>query len=68
MEGTLDILDQEPHGGPATDPKDIGFLLERIQKGDREAFMTVVRLYQQKISFFSDFCQRRREKKPYLKD
>ena len=45
----MDILDQEPHGGPATDPKEIASLLERIQKGDREAFMTVVRLYQQKV-------------------
>lgn len=44
-----DILDQEAHGGPATDPKEIASLLERIQKGDREAFMTVVRLYQQKV-------------------
>jgi RNA polymerase sigma-70 factor (ECF subfamily) len=45
----LDILDQGPHGGPATDPKEIASLLERIQEGDREAFMTIVRLYQQKV-------------------
>jgi len=49
MEGTLDILDQGPHAGRATDPEEIASLLERIQKGDLEAFMTVVRLYQQKV-------------------
>lgn len=45
----MDVLDQEAHGGPAADPQEIASLLERIQKGDREAFMTVVRLYQQKV-------------------
>jgi len=45
----LDILDKGPHGGLAANPDDIASLLERIQKGDREAFMTVVRLYQQKV-------------------
>ncbi len=45
----MDILDKEPQGGPAENPEDISSLLERIRKGDREAFMTVVRLYQQKV-------------------
>jgi RNA polymerase sigma-70 factor (ECF subfamily) len=45
----LEILDKDHHGSPAMEPREISSLLERIQKGDREAFMTVVRLYQQKV-------------------
>jgi RNA polymerase sigma-70 factor (ECF subfamily) len=49
MEGTLEILDKDRHGSPAMEPGEIASLLERIQKGDREAFMTIVRIYQQKV-------------------
>ncbi len=35
------------NGGPAQ--ADIPFLLESVRKGDREAFMTIVKLYQQRI-------------------
>lgn len=33
----------------ATDAAQISSLVERIREGDREAFMTIVRLYQQKV-------------------
>jgi RNA polymerase sigma-70 factor, ECF subfamily len=33
----------------AKEPPDLPLLIERLQDGDREAFMTVVRFYQQKV-------------------
>jgi RNA polymerase sigma-70 factor (ECF subfamily) len=47
--GTLETLDNDRHVSPAAEPREIASLLGRIQKGDREAFMTIVRLYQQKV-------------------
>ncbi len=42
MEGRADIE-------AGTDAAEVSSLVERIKAGDREAFMTVVRLYQQKV-------------------
>jgi RNA polymerase sigma-70 factor (ECF subfamily) len=42
-------LDVELNGTAGTEPQDVSSLLSRIQNGDREAFMTVVKAYQQKV-------------------
>lgn len=41
--------------------EDIHALLERIKSGDREAFMTITRLYQQKVFLLAFSCFRNRE-------
>jgi RNA polymerase sigma-70 factor (ECF subfamily) len=43
------------------DPAEIASLLERIQEGDREAFMTIIRLYQQKVFVMAYSILRNRE-------
>lgn len=43
------------------DPAEIASLLERIQGGDREAFMAVIRLYQQKVFVMAYSVLRNRE-------
>lgn len=42
-------LDGKQDSSLGMDQQEISSLLERIRNGDREAFMTVVRLYQQKV-------------------
>jgi len=44
-----------------TEPAEISSLLERIQQGDREAFMTIIRLYQQKVFVMAYSILRNRE-------
>jgi RNA polymerase sigma-70 factor, ECF subfamily len=44
-----------------TEPAEIASFLERIQGGDREAFMTVIRLYQQKVFVMAYSILRDRE-------
>lgn len=44
-----------------TGPAEIASLLERIQDGDREAFMTIIRLYQQKVFVMAYSILRDRE-------
>jgi RNA polymerase sigma-70 factor (ECF subfamily) len=43
------------------DPAELASLLERIQGGDREAFMAVIRLYQQKVFVMAYSILRNRE-------
>jgi RNA polymerase sigma-70 factor (ECF subfamily) len=43
------------------EPAAIASLLERIQQGDREAFMTIIRLYQQKVFVMAYSILRNRE-------
>jgi RNA polymerase sigma factor (sigma-70 family) len=43
------------------EPAEIASLLERIQDGDREAFMTIIRLYQQKVFVMAYSILRNRE-------
>ncbi|OGD17492.1 MAG: hypothetical protein A2V76_03325 [Candidatus Aminicenantes bacterium RBG_16_63_14] len=43
------------------EPAEIGALLKRIQEGDREAFMTIIRLYQQKVFVMAYSILRDRE-------
>jgi len=43
------------------EPTEIASLLERIQDGDREAFMTIIRLYQQKVFVMAYSILRNRE-------
>jgi RNA polymerase sigma-70 factor (ECF subfamily) len=43
------------------DPHEIPSLLERIQKGDREAFITIVRLYQRKVFMMAYSILRNKE-------
>jgi len=47
--GSREDLDASKVSGSGTDPKEVSALLERVAAGDREAFMSVVRLYQQKV-------------------
>jgi RNA polymerase sigma-70 factor (ECF subfamily) len=42
-------LDEKHASSFAAEPPEISSLVQRIQDGDREAFMTVIRLYQQKV-------------------
>lgn len=42
-------MNKMQEGSPAMERPDISALLERIQNGDREAFVALVRLYQQKV-------------------
>ena len=44
-----------------SEPAEIASLLERIQDGDREAFMTIIRLYQQKVFVMAYSILRNRE-------
>src|SRR5512137_3200834 len=46
---------------PQTEAADITALLERVKGGDREAFMTVTRLYQQKVFVLAYSILRDRE-------
>src|SRR5512137_1028294 len=46
---------------PQTEAADITALLERVKGGDREAFMTVTRLYQQKVFVMAYSILRDRE-------
>jgi len=43
------------------EPDEMASLLERIQDGDREAFMTIIRLYQQKVFVMAYSILRNRE-------
>jgi RNA polymerase sigma-70 factor (ECF subfamily) len=47
--GSREDLDANRGSGFGADPKEVSALLERVREGDREAFMSVVRLYQQKV-------------------
>src|SRR4030066_2183299 len=44
-----------------SEPAEIGALLKRIRDGDREAFMTIIRLYQQKVFVMAYSILRDRE-------
>jgi RNA polymerase sigma-70 factor (ECF subfamily) len=46
---------------PEIEAAEIGALLERVQQGDREAFMTIIRLYQQKVFVMAYSILRDRE-------
>lgn len=46
---TLDHPETDEDGRPAADAPDGAFLLERARAGDREAFVALVRRYQQKV-------------------
>jgi RNA polymerase sigma-70 factor, ECF subfamily len=46
---------------PQTEAAEIASLLERVQGGDREAFMTITRLYQQKVFVMAYSILRDRE-------
>jgi RNA polymerase sigma-70 factor (ECF subfamily) len=47
--------------GPGVEAAEIASLLERVREGDREAFMTVIRLYQQKVFIMAYSILRDRE-------
>ena len=47
--------------GPGVEAAEIASLLERVRDGDREAFMTVIRLYQQKVFVMAYSILRDRE-------
>src|SRR4030065_2824302 len=52
----------EPRGAEIkNEPAEIGALLKRIQEGDREAFMTIIRLYQQTVFVMAYSILRDRE-------
>jgi RNA polymerase sigma-70 factor (ECF subfamily) len=46
---------------PENEAAEIAALLERVQNGDREAFMTIIRLYQQKVFVMAYSILRDRE-------
>lgn len=54
-------MDEPRDAEVRADPAEIASLLERIQKGDREAFMTIIRLYQQKVFVMAYSILRNRE-------
>jgi RNA polymerase sigma-70 factor (ECF subfamily) len=54
-------VDERRDPGTMAEPAEIASLLERIQDGDREAFMTVIRLYQQKVFVMAYSILRNRE-------
>jgi RNA polymerase sigma-70 factor (ECF subfamily) len=54
-------MDERRDPGTMAEPAEIASLLERIQDGDREAFMTVIRLYQQKVFVMAYSILRNRE-------
>jgi RNA polymerase sigma-70 factor (ECF subfamily) len=54
-------MDEARDAEVKADPDEIASLLERIQGGDREAFMTVIRLYQRKVFVMAYSILRDRE-------
>lgn len=54
-------MDEAREAGAKAEPAEIASLLERIQGGDREAFMTIIRLYQQKVFVMAYSVLRDRE-------
>ena len=54
-------MDEPREAEVRAEPAEIASLLERIQDGDREAFMTVIRLYQQKVFVMAYSVLRNRE-------
>jgi RNA polymerase sigma-70 factor (ECF subfamily) len=54
-------LDAKKDISSGTDRREISSLLERVQGGDREAFMIVVKLYQQKVFVMAFSVLRNRE-------
>ncbi|MCX6570112.1 MAG: RNA polymerase sigma factor [Candidatus Aminicenantes bacterium] len=54
-------MDERRDPGTMAEPTEIASLLERIQDGDREAFMTIIRLYQQKVFVMAYSILRNRE-------
>jgi RNA polymerase sigma-70 factor (ECF subfamily) len=54
-------MDEPKDAEIKNEPAEIASLLERIQNGDREAFMTVIRLYQQKVFVMAYSILRNRE-------
>ncbi|MBE3130858.1 MAG: RNA polymerase sigma factor [Acidobacteria bacterium] len=54
-------MDERRDPGTMAEPTEIASLLERIQDGDREAFMTIIRLYQQKVFVLAYSILRNRE-------
>ena len=51
----------EVSAGREVEAAEIASLLEKIQEGDREAFMTIIRLYQQKVFVMAYSILRDRE-------
>jgi len=47
--GSLSEVDTLNNARAAKEPPGLPFLIERLRSGDREAFMTIVRFYQQKV-------------------
>ena len=47
--GSREELDAKKDNGSGVDAKEVSALVERLREGDREAFITIVRLYQQKV-------------------
>ena len=58
---TLDPTEANEGGRPMTDAPDVGLLLERARAGDREAFVGIVRLYQQKVFIMAFSILRNKE-------
>jgi RNA polymerase sigma-70 factor (ECF subfamily) len=54
-------MDEQREAGSRAEPAELASLLERIQGGDREAFMTIIRLYQQKVFVMAYSILRDRE-------
>jgi len=54
-------MDEPRDAASRAEPADVASLLERIQGGDREAFMTIIRLYQQKVFVMAYSILRNRE-------
>jgi len=54
-------MDEQREAGSRAEPAELASLLERIQGGDREAFMTIIRLYQQKVFVMTYSILRDRE-------
>ena len=54
-------MDEPREAGAKAEPAEIASLLERIQGGDREAFMTIIGLYQQKVFVMAYSVLRDRE-------
>jgi len=54
-------MDEPRDAEVRAEPAEIASLLERIQQGDREAFMTIIRLYQQKVFVMAYSILRNRE-------
>lgn len=54
-------MDERRNPGTMAEPAENASLLKRIQDGDREAFMTIIRLYQQKVFVMAYSILRNRE-------